>query len=168
MSESEIAEFVGGHYEGEVPNGSEATQFQPGNTLGFVHGAHSRAMVAGELPPEISEKIEQLYEWMPVLRNEDRTLVEAYIRLRWRIDAMERYFDQFDSGIIDHKGRPRPAAKLYNDLLREAREHAKVLGLGPVARSQFMQAMAGAGRDAQAVSAAQKRIREKATSESAA
>ncbi|SRR5713101_4454940 len=141
-----------------------STSFKPGNQMALRHGAGGRnrtGSITAVNSPLVAELERRITETTPYLRPGDEVIVHRFAVCLVRLQHCDDFLERLGGSPIDSRGRERASFRLIIGLEREAREWARVLGLGPAVRSQMMQSLAGAGRDAAAVKAAQDRLQKK-------
>lgn len=139
-------------------------RFQPGNQMSLVHGASvgvlKRPMPQDAPPAPVQALIDWAYEVWEHLMDADIPLVRTWAYVSHRLAQIDRFYDNTtNQSMLDHKGRPRPGAGNYKDLINQKRELEKVLGIGPGPRAQIAQQQASSGRDVTLTFAAQQRLR---------
>lgn len=143
-------------------NGSSvATQARPDNKLAVKHGAFSPELIAARLPEVVAALHEAISAAVPYLQPIDSLLVEQTARTTVRLRLIDEWLDDLGGSWIDSRGRPRRCWQLYNSLQGQQRALLATLGVGPVARAQFIGGLAQAQQVANS-QAAQERLREQA------
>lgn len=106
--------------------------FQPGNQIGLRHGAFSPR----RLEPLADELLERAIGSESYLAEPDyRPALEAWARAEARCILVAEWLAE--NGILDGRGRPRPAADYAIRLERLASEHRARLGLDPLSRARL-------------------------------
>jgi hypothetical protein len=139
---------------------------QPGNDLALKHGAHSEAQIAPVAAVSVAEAIDNV-PWLD--RDEYSAALNAWARAEARCDLIQDYLSRV--GLLDDKGKPRPAAELALRLERQAAEARARLGLDPASRAAIERSLSASARDRIDVAgelAAARRIREQREAEMAA
>lgn len=131
-----------------------STSFKPGNTVGAKagnklavrHGAYSPSVIEAGVPA----KIEQLYDQMPWLVEADREGVKSFAYVCVQEDRLQEWMDADPNGrgaLFTTRGGLKEIASLWKDIQHAKREWMKVLAMGAGPRSQYAQAMSGAGKN---------------------
>lgn len=128
-----------------------STTFKPGNTFGakpgnklaLRHGVHSRAEVEALVPA----KVGQLFEQMPWLVDADYEGVKSFAYVCVQEDKLNDFLGKPGIGLFTTRGMPRPIYQLWKEINHSKREWMKVLAMGAGPRSQYAQAMSGAGKN---------------------
>lgn len=117
--------------------------FTPGNEAGLRHGGYSPRKV-DELTRSIVESLAGVADYLerePAFA----ASVWGWARAEARLQLVSEWLDE--NGLLDAKGRPRPAAALVVKLERQAQEARDRLGLSPLARARLGRDVAGARFD---------------------
>ena len=116
--------------------------FPPGNVLSLKHGANS-ARVTDPLAADLAQSV----AGVDYLNAEPAfaAAVSAWARAEARVLVVSEYLDA--NGVLDAKGKPRPAADLLVKLERLASEARARLGLDPMSRARLGKDLSGAQVD---------------------
>lgn len=115
---------------------------KPGNALAVTHGAYSPAVIEADVPA----KIEQLFGQMPWLVDADYEGVKSFAYVCVQEDRLNAHLGP-DGALFTTRGMPRPIYQLWKEIQHSKREWMKVLAMGAGPRSQYAQAMSGAGKN---------------------
>ncbi len=119
---------------------------KPGNQLAVRHGAYSSSVIEAGVPA----KIERLYEQMPWLIEADREGVKSFAYVCVQEDRLQAWMDADPDGrgsLFTTRGGLKEIASLWKDIQHAKREWMKVLAMGAGPRSQYAQAISGAGKN---------------------
>src|ERR1700682_4927655 len=138
------------------------TTFGPGNLAAYKHGARSEGITAGRTDEIVAAWLDPgdgLMLTLPV----DRAAIEAVASAYARLTELAVYFDApgpdgKPRGMIDSRGRPRGAARLYWCAFSAVRKGLEALGATPSSRAGMAGGMAALRGRADA-EAAQARLR---------
>jgi hypothetical protein len=132
-----------------------------GNQLAVKHGAQSELRIAQLMPAKLDELAMRYAEEIPYVTAADAGMLRDLARYEIQLELMDAWMVENNLSLMTPEGGMRAVAVIYFKALNGKRETQKALGVGPMARAQMVQAMAGAGRDALEVKAAQERLRAK-------
>lgn len=107
-----------------------STSFRPGHTLSLRHGAYS-PRVYGETAEAL---VAGVLEQRPHLAGYG-TAVAAWATVEARCEVLRAHLDE--QGMLDDRGRPRPAVELLLRLERQADRARQRLGLDPRSDAQL-------------------------------
>ena len=114
--------------------------FSPGHTAALKHGAASPRMVE----PRATELAEAAISAVPFLGDVTfQRSVLGWARAEARCDLLAEYLER--EGLLDDKGKPRPAADLAARYERVAADARSKLGLDPTSRARLERDLAQAG-----------------------
>lgn len=115
---------------------------EPGNALAVTHGVHSRELIEADVPA----KIQLLFEQMPWLVDADYEGVKSFAYVCVQEDRLNSFLGP-EGALFTTRGMPRPIYQLWKEIQHSKREWMKVLAMGAGPRSQYAQAMSGAGKN---------------------
>jgi hypothetical protein len=116
--------------------------FEANNRAALTHGAFS----AREVEPGARELLLELEREIPEwVERVDTQAVLAWARSESRAQLLRTYLDQH--GLLDSKGRPRPAADLLLRVEAQAARLRSRLGFDPASRAKLRQSTAAARLD---------------------
>ena len=119
---------------------------KPGNTLAVRHGVYSRTVVEAGVPA----MIDRLFEQMPWLVDADLEGVRSFAYVCEQERLLQRWMDADPGGrgsLFTTRGGVKEVFVLWKEIQHSKREWMKVLAMGAGPRSQYAQAMSGAGKN---------------------
>ena len=135
-----------------------STTAAAGNVLAVKHGAQSLRIMA-ERVPEIVAAWTDPDTGLQLTTPADTAAIQATASAFARLCEIERYFEDMEArtghGIIDSRGRPRGAARLYASMYREVMAGLKALGATPAGRAEMAGGIAALSNARRAADAAQ-------------
>jgi hypothetical protein len=109
--------------------------FEPGHTLSLQHGGYSPRVYGDTAEALVAWVLEQRPHLAPY-----STAVAAWAELEARCGVLRAHLDEH--GMLDDRGRPRPAVELLLRLERQADRARQRLGLDPRADVDLVKATA--------------------------
>ena len=125
---------------------------ETGNTLAVKHGVHSRTLIEKAVPA----KIEELFQQMPWLIDADYEGVKSFAYVCVQEDRLQAWIDADPDenggtggrgSLFTTRGEAKKIATLWKEIQLAKREWMKILAMGAGPRSQYAQAMSGAGKN---------------------
>ena len=120
--------------------------FEPGNKLAVTHGVYSPDLIL----PDVPAKIEELYRLHPYWIDGDREAVKSLAYVCVQEDRLQEWMDADPDGrgrLWTSRGGLKEIHTAWKDIQHAKREWMKVLAMGAGPRSQYAQAMSGAGKN---------------------